>query len=136
MSHTMTPSLPTRTLTNTSLSTLPSRNRNLGGSASSIHGIVVSTPSIHAHEKKALETIESPTEESLQVRIERLGRERPPTFTSLWSEIAFVFSISMSQFLTEYFVSGFPVLLPTLIGELYVISRSVSFPCPPPREAS
>nr|XP_036577239.1 drug resistance protein [Colletotrichum truncatum]KAF6784178.1 drug resistance protein [Colletotrichum truncatum] len=59
-----------------------------------------------------------PVDESLQARIERLSRERPPIFTTRWSEVLLVFSISMSQFLTEYFVSGFTVLLPTLITEL------------------
>jgi len=39
-------------------------------------------------------------EESLEARIERLGRERPPKFKSLWAEIGFVFSISMSQVLS------------------------------------
>lgn len=57
-------------------------------------------------------------DESLQVRIERLGRERPAAFKTLKSETIFVFSIATSQFLTEYFVSGFTVLLPTLIREL------------------
>jgi hypothetical protein len=60
---------------------------------------------------------ETSFEESLQLRIERLGRERPPVFPSRWAEIWFVFSIIMSQFLTEYFVSGFTILLPTLIRE-------------------
>jgi hypothetical protein len=39
-------------------------------------------------------------EESLEARIERLGRERPQEFKSLWAEIVFVFSISMSQVLS------------------------------------
>ena len=39
-------------------------------------------------------------EESMEARIERLGRARPEVFDSLWSEIVFVFSISMSQVLT------------------------------------
>jgi MFS family permease len=57
-------------------------------------------------------------EESLDERVERLGRDRPPGFTSLSHEIGLVFSIAMSQFLTEFFVSGFVVILPTLIKEL------------------
>lgn len=39
-------------------------------------------------------------EEAPEVRIERLGRQRPEVFHSLWAEIGFVFSISMSQVLT------------------------------------
>ncbi|KAF5685595.1 multidrug resistance [Fusarium circinatum] len=71
----------------------------------------------------------SPTvDESLQARIERLGRERPPIFTTRWSEIIFIFSISMSQFLTEYFVSGFTVILPTLIRELDIPQAASIWP--------
>jgi len=39
-------------------------------------------------------------EESLEARLERLGRQRPEVFGSLWAEIGFVFSISMSQVLS------------------------------------
>ncbi|KAF4458669.1 multidrug resistance [Fusarium albosuccineum] len=67
-------------------------------------------------------------DESLQARIERLGRERPPIFTTRCSEIIFVFSISMSQFLTEYFVSGFTVILPTLITELDIPQAASVWP--------
>ncbi|KAF2489034.1 drug resistance protein [Lophium mytilinum] len=74
------------------------------------------------------DSFEPHTEESLQDRIERLGREHPPTFITLWSEISFVFSISMSQFLTEFYVSGFPVILPTLIKELDIPPASSVWP--------
>ena len=59
-------------------------------------------------------------EESEEQKIERLGRERPPGFKNAWSEIGFVFAVAMSQILTEYFVSGFNILLPTLIVELEI----------------
>src|SRR3954468_22364768 len=39
-------------------------------------------------------------EESLEARLERLGRQRPEVFGSIWAEIGFVFSISMAQVLT------------------------------------
>jgi hypothetical protein len=43
----------------------------------------------------------SPTvEESLEARLGRLGRQRPEAFGSVWAEIGFVFSISMSQILS------------------------------------
>lgn len=38
-------------------------------------------------------------EEDCEARIERLGRVRPPCFSSLWSELTFCFSIVMSQIL-------------------------------------
>ena len=71
---------------------------------------------------------EDAVEESLEARIDRLGRERPPTFITLWSEVGFVFSIAMSQFLTEFYVSGFPVILPTLIRELEIPQASSVWP--------
>lgn len=43
---------------------------------------------------------EAREEEPLEARIERLGRQRPEQFKSLWHEIGFVFSISMSQVLS------------------------------------
>lgn len=44
---------------------------------------------------------EAQEEEALERRIERLGRERPKQFKSLWAEVAFIFSIAMSQVLSE-----------------------------------
>ncbi|KAJ0425057.1 MFS general substrate transporter [Aspergillus carlsbadensis] len=61
---------------------------------------------------------ELPQEESPSARIERLGRERPSAFPNIWTELFCVFGIIMSQFLTEFFVSGFTVILPPLAEEL------------------
>ena len=69
-----------------------------------------------------------PIEESMPERIERLGRERPPVFRTVWSEVIFVFSISMSQLLTDFFVSGFTVILPTLIRELDIPQAASVWP--------
>ena len=69
-------------------------------------------------ELKETETAQPDEEESLESRIERLGRERPAVFPTLGAEIAFVFSVLMSQVMTEYFVSGFNVIIPTLITAL------------------
>ncbi|THX74062.1 putative MFS multidrug transporter [Aureobasidium pullulans] len=74
------------------------------------------------------ETCNALAEESLEKRIERLGWERPSVFQSVWSEIGLVFSITMSQFLTEYFVSGFVVILPTLIKKLAIPQASSVWP--------
>ncbi|OAX79192.1 hypothetical protein ACJ72_06489 [Emergomyces africanus] len=60
--------------------------------------------------------------------IERLGRERPPAFKNVWTEVAFVFSISMSQVLAEYFISGFNVVLPALVQELNITESSAVWP--------
>ncbi|OQO13542.1 hypothetical protein B0A48_01771 [Cryoendolithus antarcticus] len=70
----------------------------------------------------------TPTEESPIARIERLGHERPANFTTAWKEIIFVFSISMSQLLTDFFVSGFTVILPTLIRDLDIPQAASVWP--------
>ncbi|KUJ19993.1 major facilitator superfamily protein [Mollisia scopiformis] len=67
-------------------------------------------------------------EESNHARIKRLGRQRPEVFGSLWAEVGFVFSVSMSQVLSEYFVSGFTVLLPTLMEDLNIPAASSTWP--------
>lgn len=76
-----------------------------------------------------IETIHKIDEgESLEARIDRLGRERPASFPTMWSEVAFIFSIMMSQIMTEYFVSGFNVIIPTLIIALHIPESSVVWP--------
>jgi MFS family permease len=67
-------------------------------------------------------------EETLDERIERIGRERPLSIKSLWHEIGLVFSVAMSQFLTKFFVSSFVVILPTLIKELDISQASSVWP--------
>ncbi|KAJ9609883.1 hypothetical protein H2200_006212 [Cladophialophora chaetospira] len=67
-------------------------------------------------------------EESMDEKIQRLGRERPPAFKSRLAEFGFVFSIIMSQIITEFFVSGFNVILPTLIKELDIPQSSSVWP--------
>ena len=38
-------------------------------------------------------------EETEEQRVERLGRERPAQFKSVWAEVLFVYSILASQFM-------------------------------------
>jgi MFS family permease len=67
-------------------------------------------------------------EESEKARIERLGRQRPERFGSAWKEFGFVFSVTMSQLLTEYWVSGFVVLVPTVTKALEIPVSSATWP--------
>ncbi|OAQ98519.1 hypothetical protein LLEC1_02695 [Akanthomyces lecanii] len=57
-----------------------------------------------------------------------LRSARPPVFATQMQEIIFVFSISMSQFITEFFVSAFTLILPTLIKELAIPQASSVWP--------
>ncbi|KAI9713848.1 MAG: hypothetical protein M1820_000578 [Bogoriella megaspora] len=66
--------------------------------------------------------------ESEEARIERLGRERPAKFPTLWKEIGFCFSVVMSQALTEYFVSGFTVIIPVVANDLDIPPASSTWP--------
>ena len=66
--------------------------------------------------------------EAEEARIERLGRQRPEGLASIWREGGFVFSIVMSQLLTEYFVSGFSVLVPTVVRELDIPAPATTWP--------
>ncbi|KAJ5651905.1 hypothetical protein N7507_009331 [Penicillium longicatenatum] len=60
--------------------------------------------------------------------LEKLGRDRPPHFSSQWSELAFCFSIVMSQILAEFYITGSNLLLPTLIAELNIPEASTIWP--------
>lgn len=60
--------------------------------------------------------------------LEHLGRRRPEAFSNAWTEIAFCFSVCMAQILTEYFLSGFILLLPKLIDELKIPTSSSVWP--------
>ncbi|PUU76499.1 major facilitator superfamily domain-containing protein [Tuber borchii] len=61
-------------------------------------------------------------------KIERLGRVKPECFKSLWSEVGFVLSVCMAQLLTEYFVSGFNVLVPSVLSALSIPAQSSTWP--------
>lgn len=60
-----------------------------------------SQPSTHTEvfaNRESLHALEAQGE-SEEARLERLGRERPDKFSSLWAEVGFVFSVVMSQIL-------------------------------------
>ncbi|KAI5285907.1 hypothetical protein KEM52_002222, partial [Ascosphaera acerosa] len=72
---------------------------------------------VRVREQRSSVTLyEEPTEEELN----KLGSLRPAAFSGWFREAGFVFAIVMSQILTEFFVSGFNVLLPTLIEEMEI----------------
>ena len=68
------------------------------------------------------------TEESEHDRIQRLGRARPPHFPSAFAELAFCYSIVMSQLTAEYFVSGFNVLVPSVIRKFNIPASAATWP--------
>jgi len=74
------------------------------------------------------EVEEGPSPLYSQAEIERLGRERPEAFKSIWVEIGFCFSLLGSMFVAEYFVSGFNLLLPALSEELHIPAKAETWP--------
>ena len=63
-------------------------------------------------------------EESERERLERLGRERPPQFQSMWAEVLFVYSILASQFMA----ASAPPLRCLQACIAYCVSRNTSSP--------
>lgn len=60
--------------------------------------------------------------------IERLGRERPDIFKSIWVELGFCFSLLGSMFVAEYLISGFNILLPSLTPALNIPKQAETWP--------
>ncbi|KAI9370025.1 major facilitator superfamily domain-containing protein [Aspergillus egyptiacus] len=60
--------------------------------------------------------------------LERLGRERPPTFPNGWIELCFCFCLLGSSLLAEFFVSGFNTILPHLTHTLHIPQGSHTWP--------
>ncbi|ROV98012.1 hypothetical protein VMCG_07007 [Cytospora schulzeri] len=60
--------------------------------------------------------------------LERLGRQRPETFPTAISEIFFCMSMLVSMLMSEYFVSGFNIVLPTVAVELDIPTASQVWP--------
>lgn len=60
--------------------------------------------------------------------IERLGRERPDVFSSIWMEIGFCFALLGSSVMSEYMASGFNILLPVLSGDMEIPAASQVWP--------
>ncbi|KAH7247941.1 major facilitator superfamily domain-containing protein [Fusarium solani] len=62
------------------------------------------------------------------VDVEKLGRQRPEVFKSIWAELGFGISVFCSMLLAEFFVSGFHVILPPLAKELDIPQASQTWP--------
>ncbi|KAH7165446.1 major facilitator superfamily domain-containing protein [Dactylonectria macrodidyma] len=60
--------------------------------------------------------------------VEKLGRQRPANFASLWAEFGFGVALLGSMLLAEFFVSGFHIILPPLVSELDIPQASQTWP--------
>ena len=82
---------------------------------------------IEPHGGAALKIIANENEPE-NARLERLGRERPLRFKSFGAELAFCYSILASEFMAEYFISGFNVIIPTLVVDLDIPPAATVWP--------
>lgn len=63
-----------------------------------------------------------------QKELDRLGRERPACFSNLLSELGFIFAVVGSMMVSEYFVSGFNIILPSLAVTLEIPDEVRTWP--------
>ncbi|KAI9655381.1 MAG: hypothetical protein M1821_005528 [Bathelium mastoideum] len=79
----------------------------------------------HIEQRYAAAILEPETDPA---RIERLGRQRPEKFPTVWKEAGFCFSVVMSQAITEYFVSGYNVINPPIAKDLDIPFSATVWP--------
>lgn len=60
--------------------------------------------------------------------IERLGRVRPAVFKSTLAEVSFVITVVASMMMSEFFISGFNVILPVVVVDLGIEEASRVWP--------
>ncbi|KAH7125887.1 major facilitator superfamily domain-containing protein [Dactylonectria macrodidyma] len=60
--------------------------------------------------------------------VEKLGRQRPAVFTTIWTELGFLASLLGSMAMAEFFVSGFHIILPPLVEQLNIPKASQTWP--------
>ncbi|KAI1805615.1 MFS general substrate transporter [Daldinia bambusicola] len=63
-----------------------------------------------------------------KVDIERLGRQRPETLPNWAAEFSFIFAVVASLFMSEYFISGFNIVLPALADALDIPESQRTWP--------
>ncbi|RSM19636.1 hypothetical protein CDV31_001523 [Fusarium ambrosium] len=62
------------------------------------------------------------------IDVEKLGRQRPAAFATIWAELGFIFALLGSMAMAEFFVSGFHIILPPLAIELEIPEASRTWP--------
>lgn len=60
--------------------------------------------------------------------LERLGRQRPPTLPNWLAEAGFVFTIVTSLCVSEYFISGFNIVMPAIAEALAIPESQRTWP--------
>ncbi|CAJ2508909.1 Uu.00g139350.m01.CDS01 [Anthostomella pinea] len=60
--------------------------------------------------------------------IDRLGRQRPAVFRTTYVEAGFVFAVVTSMMMSEYFVSGFNIVMPEIAAALQISAAERTWP--------
>ncbi|KAI0536244.1 major facilitator superfamily-domain-containing protein [Xylaria digitata] len=67
-----------------------------------------------------------------RAKLERLARQRPSNFHNAYSEYGFVLSIILSMMMSEYFISGFNIVLPEVAEALDISDAQRTWPAAVP----
>ncbi|ATY65662.1 membrane transporter [Cordyceps militaris] len=70
----------------------------------------------------------SPSGGSSGADLERLGRVRPACFRSWWAELSFVVTVVSSMMMSEYWISGFNIILPPVSRDLGMADAERTWP--------
>ncbi|KAI1771513.1 MFS general substrate transporter [Hypoxylon cercidicola] len=63
-----------------------------------------------------------------KTEVERLGRQRPETLANCAAEVGFVFTVVASLCMSEYFISGFNIVLPAVAEVLQIPESQRTWP--------
>lgn len=74
--------------------------------------------------------------DTTDAEIETKGKARPGAFRSLLGEIAFIFTIYLSLMMSEYFTSGFNIILPHLSTAIGIAPKDRTWPTTVPNLAA
>ncbi|KJZ79992.1 hypothetical protein HIM_00706 [Hirsutella minnesotensis 3608] len=81
-----------------------------------------------ASREPAMSVHEAPEDSPQAVDLERLGRERPPEFSSTWIEVVFLVCMIGSLSMADFVIGGFQVLLPALLEPFHIPPGSQTWP--------
>lgn len=103
-------------------------------SADGSHSLVKFLSNRHHNDDKAEQGLSASNNTSTnkevltEAEIERLGRVRPAYFKTWWSEIAFVVTVVSSMMMSEYWISGFNIILPPVSKDLGMADSERTWP--------
>jgi MFS family permease len=91
---------------------------------------------VDAEELRASSLSDQNSEKLSQAEIERLGRQRPAIFSTTLVEFGFVTCIVLSLMMSEYFTSGFNIILPSLAPAIGLPKAARTWPAAVPNLAA